>query len=310
MISFVSLAKFGSGGLIMVMKKNVKVKQPRITTTVLNRIKAWCEQEEVTGRYSPFLKAMGSSTVGTSHTGYNESGDFNHEMLSQNEKHLCRILRFMPNVCSIKFQYPLLPITETMRIAKSANIVHPAYQKITKANGKRLHAAVMTTDVLIEYANDDGEICLMALSLKYINISPEQVNESDDVKHRTKEKLGLEHTYWTNMDVDWRLVTRYGPLFNSFFIKNLREAESRNGLTYHESTKIAVLEKGQELLATRPRIRFCTFKKEIEAATKIKESSVHCIFWQLVWEQKLLVDLTKPIGFNYPLWEGKRWDWS
>ncbi|WP_417437199.1 TnsA endonuclease N-terminal domain-containing protein [Idiomarina abyssalis] len=293
----------------MIKKETVKVKQPRITMTQLNKIKSWCDQEEKTGKYKPFLKAMGSSTVGTSHTGYNESGDFNHEMLSQNEKHLGRLLRFMPNVVNIKFQFPLLPITETMDIAKQLNIVHPGYQKIT-SEGKRKHASVMTTDVFIEYANEDGELCLMALSLKYIDIPSELVDESDQVKQRTKDKLQLEKAYWDRLGINWRLVTRYGPLFNEFFIRNLYEAESRIYLEYDTVTKGKVLAACLELLKSQPRIRFQSFKREISNQTKVKESSVHCIFWQLIWEQKLLVDLTKPIGFNEPVREGKKWVWS
>lgn len=293
----------------MIKKETVKVKQPRITSTQLNRIKSWCAQEEKTGKYKPFLTAMGSSTAGTSHTGYNDSGDFNHEMLSQNEKHLGRLLRFMPNVVNIKFQFPLLPITETMKIARQLNIVHPGYQKITK-EGQRKHASVMTTDVFIEYADEDGELCLMALSLKYIDIPSELVDESDQVKQRTKEKLKLEKVYWDRLGINWRLVTRYGPLFSEFFIRNLYEAESRIYLEYDIVTKEKVLAACLELLKSQPRIRFQSFKREIANQTKVKESSVHCIFWQLIWEQKLLIDLTKPIGFNEPVREGKKWVWS
>lgn len=284
------------------------VKQPKITKTVLNRIRSWVNQERITGEYKPFLKALRSTTVGTSHSGYNENGYFNHEMLSHNEKHLGRLLRFMPNVVGIKFQFPLLPITKTMQIAKDLNIVHPAYLDITK-EGKKLHASVMTTDALIEWFDGDGEIHLMALSLKYLDTPSESVFEDDDVSKRTKEKLRLEKVYWEQLNVEWRPVTRHGPMFNGCFIKNLQEAEHRINLEYDDALKQAVLSVGTELIKSKPRIRFQSFKKEVSLKTGIKESSVHCIFWQLVWEQKLLVDLTRPVGFNEPIMEGKQWVW-
>lgn len=294
---------------IMSRNESAKVKQPRITPTVLRAIARWCKQEEETGEYKPFLNALRSGTVGTGHIGYNSSGTHPHQMLSRNEKHLVRVLRFLPNVLSIRLQFPLLPITETMRLAKHSNIRHPAFNKIV--NGvSRLHASVMTTDVLIEYLDETGDEKLMALSLKYVEEPSPPIELEQDEIERTQEKLYLEKLYWETLGCEWRLVTRYGPLFNEFFIKNLQEAEDRINLKYDEAIKQRVLVSSLKVLGEYPNIRFQNYRSKVSALSGVRESSVLCIFWQLIWEQKLLVDLTKSIGFNEPLFGGQQWVWS
>lgn len=81
-------------------------------------------------------------------------------MFSDLERNYFYYLDFADNVVDIREQFPLLPINETIIIAKELGIEHPR-DPVTK------EPIVMTTDFLITFKEQDGNIVEKARTLKY-----------------------------------------------------------------------------------------------------------------------------------------------
>lgn len=108
-----------------------------------------------------------------------------HVLLSQLEAKVFYFLDWSENVVDIREQYPLLPLEETLEIAKNLGYRHPSmYGKYR----------VMTTDFLITLK--DGR--QVVRTVKY---------EKDLQDRRTREKLQIEKEYWVARGVDWGIIT-------------------------------------------------------------------------------------------------------
>lgn len=112
-----------------------------------------------------------------------------HEFLSDLERNFFYILEYSDTVIDIREQFPLLPMEETILIAKELGIEHP------KIPGTE-EFVVMTTDFLISLNSNKGKI-EVARTLKY----------KDDLNKRVLEKYEIERMYWKNRGVDWSIVT-------------------------------------------------------------------------------------------------------
>ena len=109
-----------------------------------------------------------------------------HHTLSNLETAFFYILDASKKVFDIREQYPLLPVTDTVRIAEQAGIRHPR-DTVSR------YPYVMTTDFVITTGRG-----IVARSIK---------QSSELEKPRVREKLEIERRYWKEKEVDWRLVT-------------------------------------------------------------------------------------------------------
>lgn len=113
-----------------------------------------------------------------------------HEFLSDLEKNFFYILEYSHNVVDIREQFPLLPLEETLLIAKELGIKHP-----TDPNTN--DPAVMTTDFLITI-NKNGRCFDVARTIKY---------EEELEDKRVLDKFEIEKRYWEKRGLDWGIVT-------------------------------------------------------------------------------------------------------
>jgi hypothetical protein len=90
----------------------------------------------------------------------------------------------------IREQYPLLPLEETLAIARTLGVEHPK-DPATK------HPIVMTTD-FVATITANGKRFDQARAVKY-------AEELGSV--RTLEKLEIERRYWQSRKVDWKVIT-------------------------------------------------------------------------------------------------------
>jgi len=114
-----------------------------------------------------------------------------HELFSDLERNYFYYLDFADNVVDIREQFPLLPIEETITIAKELGIEHPT-------NPISREPIVMTTDFLITFKEKNGEVIEKARTLKYKN---------DLVDKRILEKFEIERQYYFKRGIDWGIVT-------------------------------------------------------------------------------------------------------
>lgn len=113
-----------------------------------------------------------------------------HHMLSLLELLYFYIAEWALQIVDIREQYPLLPIEETLAIARSCGIRHPT-------DPKTKEPVVMTTDFVLtvrEGANDIDQ----PRTVKY---------RSDLFNLRTLEKLEIERRYWEARGKELKIVT-------------------------------------------------------------------------------------------------------
>lgn len=97
----------------------------------------------------------------------------------------------------IREQYPLLPLEETLDIAKQCSFDHPGVPN--KDDPKALEPIVMTTDFLITLMID-GKRVERARTVKY----------ADDLQSpRVLQKLEIERRYWEARGISWGIVTEH-----------------------------------------------------------------------------------------------------
>ena len=109
-----------------------------------------------------------------------------HHLLSGLETALFYILDASELTLDIREQYPLLFLEDTLRITDEMRIRHPR-DSISK------YPIVFTSDFVV--TTSDG--------LKVLSVKP----TSELEKLRTREKLAVEHRYWEEKGIEWRLVT-------------------------------------------------------------------------------------------------------
>lgn len=99
-------------------------------------------------------------------------------------------MEYSDRVVDIREQYPLLPIEETLLIAKELGIKHPR-------DPRTQEPVVMTTDFIVSVLKD-GQHVDVARTLKY---------KDDLVNERVLEKFEIERVYWERQGVNWGIVT-------------------------------------------------------------------------------------------------------
>ena len=114
-----------------------------------------------------------------------------HEFLSDLERNYFYFLEFADKVIDIREQFPLLPLEETVLIAKELGIQHPEHPQTKEP-------IVMTTDFLITIKNPMGQIKEVVRTLKYKDKLLDQ---------RILEKFEIERIYFEKRGIDWGIVT-------------------------------------------------------------------------------------------------------
>ena len=120
-----------------------------------------------------------------------------HHVLSKLERKYFYILEWSKIVIDIREQYPLLPLVDTLAIAKQLAFDHPAIPN--KDDSKTLEPIIMTTDFLITILID-GKRVERARTVKYA---------ADLQSPRVLQKLEIERRYWEARQINWGIVTEH-----------------------------------------------------------------------------------------------------
>jgi hypothetical protein len=162
--------------------------------TTQNSIKRKLRECRGTGRlaeYKPWLHIQDVASKGlvTRIKGW-KTGRVHH-LLSLLELRYFYVLEWSQDVIDIREQYPLLPLEETLAIAGSCGIRHPA-------DPRTKHPVVMTTDFVNTVRRGPTDFD-EARTVKY----------KDDLNHRrTLEKLEIERRYWDARRIKLKIVTQ------------------------------------------------------------------------------------------------------
>lgn len=158
-----------------------------------NLIKKWLKEGRGSGEgkhYIPWLKIQDFSSKGRCHRIPNWKNGRLHHLFSDFEERIFYLYSWSDKIVDIREQFPLLPIEETIDIARNLGIRHPEIQKTSCP-------VVFTTDFLLTVPDTTGKI--------YIARTAKHLSELSNP--RVVEKLEIERQYWTARNVDWAVVT-------------------------------------------------------------------------------------------------------
>jgi hypothetical protein len=182
-------------------------------------------------------------------------------------------------ILDIREQFPLLPLEETLEIARKIGVKHPT-------DPATRYPVVLTTDFLLKLKLGH-EIIFHARTVKYIK-------DLDDP--RVLEKFEIERIYWLRRDIDWGYVTEEGvppglaenaALLHSFyFLSDLYP------LTEKEVRRVAFYLTGRIRREEVPLINIVSDCDHKFGLVPGQSFSVTC---HLVARNILRVDLLKPI---------------
>lgn len=144
----------------------------------------------VGGNYRPWLEVHDFSSRGVIHRPMGWKTGRVHHLFSDLEFTIFLIYDVLTRILDIREQFPLLPLEETLEIAKEIGVQHPT-DPTTK------YPIVMTTDFLLRLRLG-REIVFHARTVKYRK-------DLDDP--RVKEKFRIERRYWRRRSINWGYVT-------------------------------------------------------------------------------------------------------
>jgi hypothetical protein len=181
-----------------------------------------------TGRgknYQPFIKVHEPGKDGRTHRIFGWKTNRIHQLLSDLELYFFLESQWDDNFVDIREQYPLLPISDTMLIAKNLGIRHPS---IKNKYGEEI---VMTTDFVLTVKKD-----------KLIKDIVRTVKPQNKLNKRTIDKFRIEKEYFSQKGItDWGIVTENEinktKAQNIYFLYQSYFWGKRNNLTNYELNK-------------------------------------------------------------------------
>jgi len=142
------------------------------------------------GDYKPWLTVQDVPSKGRASRLTGWKSERIHHFFSDHEMRYFYLLDWADNVIDIKEKFPLLDQERTQSIAHETGIAHP-YDPKTRVE------LVLTTDFLITLNNDGKEIDIARTVIP---------NKKLDT-NREIERLELERRYWSELGIDWGIVT-------------------------------------------------------------------------------------------------------
>jgi TnsA endonuclease N terminal/TnsA endonuclease C terminal len=140
--------------------------------------------------YLPWHEVQDFPSRGVIHRPLGVKTERVHHLFSDLEFIVFLIYDLLTSILDIREQFPLLPLEETLEIAKKIGVKHPT-------DPATRYPIVMTTDFLLKLRLG-REGVFHARTIKYRK-------DLDD--SRVKEKFKIERLYWLRRDIDWGYVT-------------------------------------------------------------------------------------------------------
>jgi hypothetical protein len=232
--------------------------------------------------YRPWLEVNDFPSRGVIHRPLGWKTGRVHHLFSDLEFTIFLIYDVLKRILDIREQFPLLPLEETLEIAKRIGVKHPT----DPSTGCPI---VVTTDFLLKLKTGQ-EIIFHARTVKY---------EKDLDDPRVKEKLEIERRYWLKRDIDWGYVTEedtpLGLAENAALIHPFYSLSDLRPLTEKEVHKIAFY------LAARVRreeLALLDIVSDSDQKFELSPGKSFSVVCHLIARDIWRVDLLKPISVN------------
>ena len=253
------------------------------------RIEQWIKEGRGQGigeNYNPWIEVQNFPSKGNV---YRVNGvgvpDRVRHLFSQLEYHWYLIFELDSSIVDIREQFPLLPRGNTIELAKSLQIPHPAIK------GQNM---VITSDFRITTRQKDGSHKDTIYSIKY---------EKDLKDNRVREKMKLEKAFWKKrginffMNTDTLLKEMGARVDNALLLRGYHTIQDRLQISDKQLWDLSTFLTEQLEFRTDPP------KPILDKADRLfglLSGSSLTVFYYLIARRVWLVDKSKPINIHYP----------
>lgn len=236
-------------------------------------------------KYIPWIKIQDVASLGRASRIKGVKTGRQHEFLSDMKRNYFYFLEYSDKVYDIREQFPLLPIEETMIIAKELGIEHPK-------NPETEEFIVMTTDFLISMNYND----------KNYEVARTIKCKDDLMNKRILEKFEIEKQYWEKKGINWgivideeidKVIANNISLVHGY--KEIRTIDSFNGIEASE-LKDLVFEFIKRIIDNPKTMRAICI--EFDSDMCLEKGSSLCIFKYVVINKIIQIDITQKIDIN------------
>lgn len=255
------------------------------TKKVLER---WLQEGRGRGEgasYKPWLTVHDFASHGRCHRIRNWHHGRLHHLMSDLEEINFYLFSWAECVLDIREQFPLLPLEETIAIAETAGIKHPA-------DPRSGHPIVITTDFLLKIAGDHGEAYLARTAKPTEHLT----------NHRILAKFEIERRYWAARNVDWGVVTDTNLPLQLF--RNIKMVSEYYPLRALKPLSINVIQQAAQLLTKCVRERQTVLSDITQSVDKrfdFVNGTAMNIVRHLIARRLWRVDMQLPIDMSKPL---------
>lgn len=197
-----------------------------------------------------------------------------HHTLSEQETCFFYLAEFSDSVIDIREQFPLLPLTLSLKIAQLLSIDHPKHP-ITK------EPIIMTTDFLLT-CSDGKQTWYEAVCVK----PSEKLSDK-----RTAEKLDIERVWWELLGIP----------FHIFYLSEVNQIKSKNiqWITDAKRKKYPLptieLKKEAKCLLTAGTVQLSNVCEMLSDEIGVSSDDALTLLKYLIADKEVTVDLARPI---------------
>jgi hypothetical protein len=214
-----------------------------------------------------------------------------HQLLSDGETNLFYIVEAHKDVTDLYEQKPLLDFELAIEIAIDLGIRYP--------EDRDRNAVVMTTDLVVEKIDCNGDTYYKAYSFKYSS-DLDPAKKSSRKRKRLLEKLQIEKTYWENLGVKYAVVTeKYAPKAKA---RNLCMARRSN--EYLNQIKDVYDDFCSHFLTQAEKQKFTPANSLIRSTNRDFGLSDEQALWSIyygIWIDKIAIDHAYELNIGLPL---------
>lgn len=224
--------------------------------------------------YTPWIRVQDVKSHGHSGKIDGIKSGRTHHTLSEQETCFFYLADFSDSVTDIREQFPLLPLTLSLKISKLIDVEHPKHP-ITK------DPIIMTTDFLLT-CSDGKRIWYEAVSVK----PSEKLSDK-----RTAEKLDIERVWWELLGVP----------FHVFCLSELNQIKSKNiqWITDPQRKKYSSpsnkVREEAKLLLTVGTMQLSDVCDMFSDQIGISNDDALILLKYLIADKEVIVDLARPI---------------
>lgn len=233
------------------------------------------------GAFTPWILGHELSSRGKTHRVVGWKTGRTHHFLSDIEWNFFLAADWSPTVVDIREQFPLLPLSRTVDIAKNLNVRHPQ-------NSKNKREYVMTTDFVLTMK--DG-------STIAVSIKPSQ----ELSKKSVWEKFEIERLYWSERGITCDMATEKQlclPLS-----RNIEWLHKFRDLTGHRIDEARAVQIGDHLLPSviegKQPLAFLAL--DLDETLGFEHGTCLLAVKHLIASRRWIVDLTKKLDPSQPL---------